>query len=427
MIAHFNKLLAAFLLVGAALYIVLLNSAPATLTLTSSWTITAASGVIYLALFGFGVFCAALIGLFWGLKTYLRERKLKAKLQMVDAFSRGFLQARELNASGEWQRARAAWESLRKKDLGNIISAIELSRALEHCGDMEEGIRILEEVRAKNPTNIEVLFRSAELQRAQGNKTAALDNLNMILSQGPNKRALMLARDLAENLGRVNDALEYQRTLTELGGPREELDSARIRLEFRALISSPETPEFKQTVTHFCKRYPHFIPALQHLAQLELEGGNLEEAAHQLVKAAKASQSTALWNEVSRFWIQHQEPQKALAAARTATKETSGEARLIAELELIRIQIEMQQLEDAQKLLDGFEELAKKLGVSVAEEIRTRYLTLRGYNFALHNQATASLEVWKLLVLGQDQQDRPSLSPIPRVKKDAPAPQLSTP
>jgi tetratricopeptide (TPR) repeat protein len=429
MIARFNKLLLAFLLVGTALYIVLLNTEQGTFNLTRNWSVSAASGVLYLALFGAGIFCSACVGLVVGFKSYLRERKLKSKLAQSDSFYKGLLQARALTASGEWQRSLTAWEQIKKKDPTDAIARIEMSRALEAGGDPEEALRVLEENRALDPSNIELLFRTADLQRTLGNKTAALDNITLILAQGPNRRALLLARDLAENLGRIKDALTFNRQLEELLGANEDLDAVRTRLEFRSIIAdhSGNPAVLRDELRSFSKKHPNFIPGLQHLAQLEIESANFDEAAQQLIRAAKASRSTSFWNEVSRLWIQQKQPEKALAAARSATKETSGEARIVAELDLIRIQLELHLLDEARRSFEGFDTLVHSAGITLPTELRQQYLILRGYFLALTSQHGVALEVWKDLAQQGADAPRSLFSPTLATRSTAPAPQLSTP
>lgn len=429
MIARFNKLLLAFLLVGTALYIVLLNTETSTLNITNAWSLSAASGVIYLTLFGAGIFCAACVGLIIGFKSYLRERRLKSKLAQSESFYRGVLQARALAAAGEWQRSLSAWEQIKKKDPTDAIARVEMSRALEASGDPEEALRVLEENRAIDPSNIELLFRTADLQRTLGNKTAALDNLALVLAQGPNRRALLLARDLAESLGRTKDALSFNQQLEELLGSNEDLESVRTRLEFRSLIAENSGNKIilRDELRSLCKRRPTFIPALQYLAQLEIESSNFDEAAQQLIRAAKASHSTSFWNEVSRLWIQQKQPEKALAAARSATKETSGESRIIAELELIRIQLELHMLDDARRHFEGFSSLVQSTGLTLPDELKQQQLVLRGYFLALTGQHAAALEVWKELAQQGSEVPRSLFAPALAIRSNAPAPQLSTP
>ena len=75
----------------------------------------------------------------------------------------------------------------------DIIARVELSRSLEGQGQAREALRVLEEARASDPKNVEVLFRAAELNQSLNNKTAAIDNLALVLCQHPNRRAAQSA------------------------------------------------------------------------------------------------------------------------------------------------------------------------------------------------------------------------------------------
>ena len=82
----------------------------------------------------------------------------------------------------------------------------------------------VEAARLADPKNIEVLFRAAELNSRLKNKTAAIDNLALILAQFPSRQAAGLARALSEELGRYDDALEYQEQLEAMGSQEEQQD-----------------------------------------------------------------------------------------------------------------------------------------------------------------------------------------------------------
>jgi tetratricopeptide (TPR) repeat protein len=352
MINRLNRFIFLFCVVALALYLVVLNTAPVTVHLSPGATgssVTGNTGVVLIAAFALGILVAGLVGLFFGMRGYFRERKLHSLEAQRRAFYDGVLRARGFSASGEWNKSRAQWESLIKKDPTDIIARTELSRSLQAAGEPIEALRILDAARARDPKNTEVLFRAAELNIALGNKTAAVDNLALILHNHPSRRAAQMARDLSEELGRIEDALEYQAQLETMGFGDAEQDSITSRLEFKKILKNNDQDKtaLRTELRALAKRRPEFVPGLHRLALLEAELGNLEDAAHYYVRAAKAGHSSSYWNEVSKLWIKKGDPERALAAARTATKETEGEARLSAELELVRIRLISSRMHDA--------------------------------------------------------------------------------
>jgi thioredoxin-like negative regulator of GroEL len=109
-------------------------------------------------------------------------------------------------ASGEWGAARAIWEQVLQQDPENTIARVELATCVENLGDVREALKVLDTMRASNHMNAAVLFKAVELNRKLGNNTAAKDNLALLVQEAPTKRALELARNIAEELGRIDDA-----------------------------------------------------------------------------------------------------------------------------------------------------------------------------------------------------------------------------
>lgn len=429
MIARINKLITLLIIVGLALYLVLYNSQDITLTLAPSWQFSGNAGVIYLSLFVAGIVLTSVFGIFWGLKAYFRERKLINNDNQRKAFYRGMIKARALYAAREWHRATVEWEALAKKDPTDIIAKLEISRCLEHIGGNAEALKLIEAARSTAPKNIEVLFRAAELQRNQGNRTAAIDNLALILEQGPNKRAAILARNLSEELGNYEAALRYQEILESYSGPSEELENVRARIEFKILIAKPNSTktELLQELRTFSKKKPHFVPALQRLALLEAEIGSTEEAAASYAKAAKQSVSSAYWNEIAKLWLQRGQPEKALAAARTATKETIGEAKLISELDLLRIQIQLQQLDEAQKTISQLETTFAAKSSAKNIDIMQQLFILKGNVLSQLGKYNEAAQIWKQLAQQDFSINNNHYIPGNSHEDPAPAARLSTP
>ena len=88
---------------------------------------------------------------------------------------------------------------------------------------------------------------------------------------------------------------------------------------------------------------------------------------------------------------------KALAAVRSAIADSSGTARLNAELALIEVLLQLNKVEEAKTHLDSFNELAKEEGIEVSKELNSRYITLLG--IALHRSGSdrESAALWEKL------------------------------
>jgi len=428
MISRINRIIVVFLIVGLALAIVMLNRETTTVFLGRTFTVTANTGVILIGTFGFGIICAGLVSIFFGFKAYLRERSLRMKDRQRTAFYDSMMKARGFLSSGEFPRARAEWEKLATRDPANVVARVELSRSLEGMGDPREALRVLDGIRATDPNNIEVLFRAAELNLALNNRTAALDNLALIVAQRPNKKALTLARDLSEELDRNEDALEYQMKLESLAPGDENHREAMHRLEFKKLVRDAGADQIKlrEDLKAFVKRRSSFVPAIEKLAALEESLANPEEAAQLLVKAGKASGQSCYWHSAMKIWKNRNQPDKALAAARNATKETRGVARLEAEILLIKTYLALDMFEEAKGAIRGFTTLAAAEETTLTQQMSHQVLSLEGLCLSRLGKHGEAAEIWRRLADNDLSLIRP-FEALQDLNGDAPAARLSTP
>lgn len=426
MIRRFNSLLITLLVVGAALYIVVLNRQSIDFYTSRGSAYSVTSGVLVLGSFAIGLLTASFFALLIGAKAQLREHRLKRKVRDQEGFYDEMIKARGAQAAGEWGNAIELWESAIRADPTDIIARIELSRCYENSGESRDALRVIDDARAREPNNIEVLYRAAELNSKLGNRTAALDNLVLILYQYPSKRAASMAASLSEELGRVEDALEYHAQLTSLGYESEDSVTAVDRLKFRQMVDSynGDQQRLESELRNFVKR-KEFAPALEKLAEIQVAKGRQEEAADLLLRAAKQSGKAALWHRVSKIWLEAGVPARALAAARSATHGTTGQSRINAETNLIRLQIAFGMLDEAKASLDSFEKTAKEAGVTPSlEDTRTVY-HLRGLCLNRMGRANEAAEIWKKL---SDYDYKFELQPTAKeVRENAPSPSLSTP
>ena len=429
MIARLNKLFTVLVVVGLALYIVLLNQGTSTLQLAQDVSFTANSGIMFIAVFCVGVLSAALVAAIFGVKTYLRERRYKHQARQRHVFYDGMLSARGLAASGEWERARVEWEALLRKDPTDIIARLELAESLAGAGQTKEALKIVDGARSVAPQNIEVLFRAAELNLTVGNKTAAIDNLALILYHQPNRKAAEMARDLSEDLGRIDDALEYHRQAERLIGQSVESSKHLERLSYKKLLeeNGADLGLLREKLQQFVRRHTDFAPGLKKLSELEEQLGNYDAAAQLLMRSGKTIDRAGSAKRAADLWLRHGMPDQALSALRSVAKETKGAERLSAELHLIRLYLAIHMYQDAERLLDGFQTLAKNEGVEIDQDLSQELLVLKGLCLGSLGKHQESAEVWKRL-RDQDYRLKEAADWGPTTQNgDAPAARLSTP
>jgi tetratricopeptide (TPR) repeat protein len=413
----------------------LTNSDPATIKLGPNFSVTTYAGVIYIAVFATGCIVASLVALFFGFKGYLRERRLRSAERGRQNFLKILEKARGLMASGDWAAARLLWEDIIARDPDNVVARVELSACLEQLGDEREALRVLDATRASSRSSVEVLFRAAELNRKLGNNTAASDNLGLILSEAPSRKALELARDSSRAMERFDDSLRFNDELEKIGYASEETAKARAELSFEQMVKSAGSDAaLQESLVAFVKQHPTCVPALERLADLERARGDLDRCAEHLMKAAKASPGDlSRWRAVVDLWLHSsvgdvsRRSERAIAAARSATKETRGRARLEAEVLLIRTLLAVNHFQEAESLIEGFTTMASKELGSVPEDIARDVLIQKGYCFSQMGNVRETAEFWEQLATPGVAGNLGKKSPTPIASRAEPSPALSTP
>jgi tetratricopeptide (TPR) repeat protein len=434
MLRQFNRLIALAILIAVTIYITLTNSETATIKVGPNISVTTYAGVIYLGVFFFGSVVASVIALFFGFKSYLRERKLRSAARTHQLFFDLFVKGRSFMASEEWGAARAVWEQILHQDPDNTIARVELATCFQNLGDLREALRVLDTMRASNHLNAAVLFKAVELNRKLGNSTAASDNLALIVREAPTKRALELARDIAEELGRIEDALDYQRALEKIGYVSEEMTEAKTRLTFTQLVKSVENQNsLREALTIFVRKHPNYAPALEQLADLEVAAGRLDEAAELLVRAAKLSPGdSSRWTRIIDLWLKtapgdfQRRAERALAAARSATQGSHGGRRVDSEFIVAKTLLAVNRAADAQALLEQVPSLAEKEHVSLTPQQVQTLNHLTGLSLARLGLAKDTGRIWELLVEPLLPSATPGKRP-PLSDRGEPSPALSTP
>lgn len=434
MLRQFNRLIALAILIAVTIYITLTNSETATIKVGPNISVTTYAGVIYLGVFFCGCVVASVVALFFGFKGFLRERKLRSAARTHQLFFELFEKGRSFMASEEWSAARAVWEQILHQDQDNSIARVELATCFQNLGDYREALRVLDTMRASNHLNAAVLFKAVELNRKLGNNTAASDNLALIVREAPTKRALELARDIAEELGRTDDALDYERALEKIGYLSDEMEEAKTRLTFTQLVKSVENQNsLRETLTIFVRKHPKYAPALERLADLEIAAGRLDEGAELLVRAAKLAPSDlSRWTPIIDLWLKtapgdfQRRADRAIAAARSATQGSHGSKRIDSEFIVVKTLLAVNRADDARAHLDELPKLAEKEKVALSQQQIQTKNHLMGLCLSRLGLAKDTGSLWESLVEpslpAANTGKRPLLS-----DRGEPSPALSTP
>jgi hypothetical protein len=162
--------------------------------------------------------------------------------------------------------------------------------------------------------------------------------------------------------------------------------------------------------------------------------GDLEASAELIVKAAKAAKGDlSKWQAVVDLWLHTTQgdftrrAERAIAAARSASQDTTGRVRLEAELLLIRTLLAANRFEDAERHIEGFSTLAERELKGFPEDIHAKWVIQRGHCLAQMGKARETAPLWQELAVPLEHQRKTQSTQAPREKLVEPSPALSTP
>ena len=131
-------ILSVLLMVALSTAIVLRNSEQITVRLAPGWETSHNTGVVLLAVFFLGVLATCLAWAYFGLKAFLREKRLERRERHRQNVYELLLRARGLLAAGDWEKARRAWEQLLKRDATDVVAQLNAGlgdAAADVCAD----------------------------------------------------------------------------------------------------------------------------------------------------------------------------------------------------------------------------------------------------------------------------------------------------
>jgi uncharacterized integral membrane protein len=377
MISRINKLLGAVVLISLTLYIVLTNREQAQVYLTDGHQYSAPLGVVLIATFILGTLCTAAVAAFFGLRLSLRERSKRAAERRKEQREKLYVEARSLRAGGDLLRAQRILEQLFRQGHNKLIVLLELIKVLVELGEHNEALRLVGENRPQFEGNTELILAAAQLHTFAGNKTAALDNLDLLLRSQANQSITSQAMLLAEELERYDDSLVYLEKLRAFGVDDRE-SAARIKFK-KIMKEATQRPFPYREVKNLTKKYPEFSMGLRALAQEEEKNGNIKAAAQFFMRAAKQDNTFVGWKPAVDLWVVHNNPDNAVAASRTAIESLSGDDQFAAQLMLARVYLRFGMAEVATDLLESLKE---RQGEGITPSLLREFVLLRAATYS---------------------------------------------
>lgn len=429
MVEKINRILVILIVAACCAYWYYLNPGPTTLRYSNTGEITAPLAVLLLATFAIGVIAMMILAIYFGTKSYFRERSYKARERRNLQFYEQLLEARAAQAVSDRGVAQSRWEALLRKDPTNVLARVELARSIKESGNLDQALQLLDEGRTLNSNNSELLLLAAEINAARGNMTAALDNLRILFQSSPTQKIARLARDSARSLAKYDDAIQFHEVATQFSSNADE-ERIGNELQFEKLMNDTKdessnagetTSKTIAALEKLAKRYPS-VAAYRKLAEFEASRGDLEYSSTLLGKAAQLGNDIELASQAVQQALESSGPDRAIALQRTFVDKFSGLPKTEARLQLIDLYLQLQMYSEARKELDTVERECADGAVTLSEVATQEIVRLNALWALTSGDNTRAIKILRK----QESQDGHDFDSSPN-NNGLPDPALSTP
>lgn len=321
------------------------------------WNLMLAEVII--GFFFLGVVVTGIIGLGFEANSSFRNWRFTRKRRLEEKHQQQIIEAREQLCAHNFQAAEKLFRQIISRDSSNIVARILLAKTLHAQGQFEKALSTLEEARASQRTNLELLLLAAQLNESRGNLTAACDNLSLVIKADPgNLYALKQLVRISVMLERFDDGLKYQRLLVN-NSPSDAQSKERDSLAdiaFQSLLKTLENTsdaEKKDLVKQHNKDFRDHAPSLDLLARMERDEG-LEDAAIKLWSQAFlcSANTSYLWS-IATYLSKQNNPDKALGIVKKLRKEFVDDSQVLFDIDLflVHLYLSLEMVDNAKGLL----------------------------------------------------------------------------
>ncbi len=349
--------LIALLLVAAVSYLFYLNPESIGVRYSRTQTWEAPLAVILITVFFMGAAVVGLIGVYLSTKRSVQDWLERRKFRRKRVHEQLLLEGRSELAVKNFDAAREKFRRVTSEDERNTLGWLLLADATEEARGVNEALKILDRARRSNASNLELLFRAADINEKLGNITAAYDNLNLVLQVQPdNVPALRKLVEFAERLGRYEEGIEFCNSLLRFlpHEERSEYQNKLAGLEVEAAVKkhSNDTAALQKDLEGVLRRHKDYAPAYGALAQLEKKSNNLSAAAKLWARAFQNSNRTEYLDQLSLLWLEVDNPDQAISSVKNAVSSRKG-GSIRGRLYLAHLYLGLEMLEEARSELSS--------------------------------------------------------------------------
>ncbi len=242
-----------------------------------------------------------------------KRRRTKAE----ELYNRGV----DAHLSGKMHEAVKLLEEAVEKDTEFLLPFFRLGTVYLALGEFQKALELHEKALEAHPGNLRVLLFLVDDYLAVGQLSEAARVLNKIIAKDDsNRTALIALRDIQEQQGDWEDAVETQRKFNKATNKEPESQAHLIGLRYQVAagyLEAGDTEKAVKILRDILKEAPDFVAATVALGEARIRSGKVDEGLKVLMEGYSRHQNPVFLQVMEEKLIKRENPRKLIETFRS--------------------------------------------------------------------------------------------------------------
>ncbi len=251
----------------------------------------------------------------------------------------------DAHLSGNMQKATRLLKDAVSKDSEFLLPFFRLGTVYLELGEVKKAIDLHRKALEEHPDNLRVLLFLVDDYLEIGQLGEAADVLRKIISKDDSNRAALAAlRDIQEQQGDWNGAVQSQNRLMKLAGKDDESFHRLRGLRYQwalELMNDGDTEKGTRILKEIIKEDPDFLSASVTLGEAHIRGGRIEDGVKVLSEGYRRHRNPVFLQVMEDKLIKHENPARLVKAIRGLLEQSPDDVFLTLFYGKICLRLEM--------------------------------------------------------------------------------------
>ena len=253
-----------------------------------------------------------------------KRRRTKAE----ELYNRGV----DAHLSGQMRQAVKFLEDAVEKDTEFLLPFFRLGTVYLALGEFQKALELHEKALEAHPGNLRVLLFLVDDYLAVGQLAEAAGVLKKLIAKDDsNRTALTALRDIQEQQGNWEDAVETQRKFIKTAGREPESQAHFLGLRYQVAagyLEEGETEKAVKTLRDILKEAPDFVAATVALGEARIRSGKVDEGLKVLTEGYSRHHNPVFLQVMEEKLIKKEHPRKLIETFRSLLDESPDDVFL---------------------------------------------------------------------------------------------------